>query len=250
MLREIHFTLGSVQVALSTHGLAVLVGVAAGAALALRRARDVDVVLVALAVAAPATLGGAWLLHRLVHGAGSGPGGLSSMGGVAGLLIAAWVVARLARQPVGDVLDALAPGALLALAIGRVGCFLAGCCYGGPTELTWGVVFPELGPPARHPLQLYSAMVDPGLLAFLPRADAPRGAVARSAAMGFGVLRAALEMLRDPAAADVLPGGVLTLAQAAALMLAATAVAARPARLRHPEPSTMAPPRRRAPHGG
>src|SRR2546429_7300938 len=74
----------------------------------------------------------------------------------------------------------LAPAGVLALAIGRLGCFLAGCCYGRPSELPWAVVFPELGPPARHPLQLYSAACDLGLVLLLSR-RAAAGAVARRA---------------------------------------------------------------------
>src|SRR2546426_6396013 len=38
----------------------------------------------------------------------------------------------------------------------------AGCCYGCPSAVPWAVVFPDLGPPARHPLQLYSAASDLG----------------------------------------------------------------------------------------
>lgn len=41
------------------------------------------------------------------------------------------------------------------VAIGRIACFSAGCCYGTPTELPWGVVFPTAGHLPRHPTQLY-----------------------------------------------------------------------------------------------
>ena len=41
----------------------------------------------------------------------------------------------------------------VAIAIGRLGCFVAGCCHGTPTELPWGVVFADGVP--RHPTQLY-----------------------------------------------------------------------------------------------
>jgi phosphatidylglycerol:prolipoprotein diacylglycerol transferase len=128
------------------------------------------------------------------------------------------------------------PAGLLALAIGRLGCFLAGCCYGRPTALPWGVVFPEIGPPARHPLQLYSALGDALLLLVLPRRARVAGAVARRACIGFGCLRFLLETLRDPATTDMLPGCPLTLAQAAALLLVGAAA------LRPREPSIYASP--------
>jgi phosphatidylglycerol:prolipoprotein diacylglycerol transferase len=247
MLRELHLAWGDVHLVVSTHGIAVLVGVVAGAAVALRRAPDRDAAILLVAVAGPAALLGAAALHRLVHGAGSGPGGLSSMGGVAGLLLAATAVARATRTSLAALLDALAPGALLALAIGRVGCFLAGCCHGSPTTMPWGVIFPELGPPARHPLQLYSAVADLTALLRLPRGATP-GTTARAVALRFAVARIALDTLRAPAAADVLPGG-LTLAQVVALVVAIAAVAIPRPPLRLAEPSTMAPPRRRAAHG-
>lgn len=45
-------------------------------------------------------------------------------------------------------LDIMAPSAALGLAIGRVGCFLNGCCYGSTCDLPWAVTFPFGSPPA------------------------------------------------------------------------------------------------------
>jgi phosphatidylglycerol:prolipoprotein diacylglycerol transferase len=45
---------------------------------------------------------------------------------------------------------------MLGAAVGRVGCFLAGCCHGRPTDAAWGVRFPRLEGPV-HPTQLYDA---------------------------------------------------------------------------------------------
>ena len=231
MLPALRVVVGGTQVVVSLHGLAIVLGVSAGALLAVRRAREPAVVAVAAAAVAAASLAGGHALFALVHGGGAG--GLASTGGIAAGLGVAVIVARLARRPAGELLDTLVPAGLLALAIGRVGCFLAGCCYGRPTALAWGVVFPALGPPARHPLQLYSAAGDL-LLVLLPARGAP-GAAARRGCIGFGCLRAVLETLRDPATTDVLPGGWLTLPQAAALLLALAAGCLRP-----PEPSIYA----------
>ncbi len=49
-----------------------------------------------------------------------------------------------------------APGIALGVAIGRIGCFLRGCCYGKPTTLPWGVDFGDHI--ARHPTQLYESL--------------------------------------------------------------------------------------------
>jgi phosphatidylglycerol:prolipoprotein diacylglycerol transferase len=60
----------------------------------------------------------------------------------------------------------MAPGIALGHVIGRFGCLLAGCCYGKPTDVPWGIVFSNpaaaasVGTPlgvALHPTQLYDA---------------------------------------------------------------------------------------------
>jgi phosphatidylglycerol:prolipoprotein diacylglycerol transferase len=68
-------------------------------------------------------------------------GGLELYGGV--LLAIAVIVFYLWRRrlPMRRSLDILAIGLMLAL-VGRVGCFLNGCCFGRPTDLPWGVRFP------------------------------------------------------------------------------------------------------------
>ena len=238
--------LGGTQVAVSLHGLAIVLGVGSGALLAVRRAREPAAVQVAVAAVAATSLAGGHALFALLHGGGGAlwTGGLASTGGIAAALAAACMVARVTRRPAGELLDALVPAGLVALAIGRVGCFLAGCCYGRPTAFPWGVVFPALGPPARHPLQLYSAAGDLLLVLLLPRHAPVRGAVARRGCIGFGCLRVALETLRDPATTDLVPGGWLTLPQAAALLLALIAASLRPR-----EPSMYASPRRSPAHG-
>jgi phosphatidylglycerol:prolipoprotein diacylglycerol transferase len=59
--------------------------------------------------------------------------------------------------------DLWAPAAAAGQAIGRIGCFMAGCCYGTPTDLKWGVIFthPDSLAPINiplHPTQIYSSM--------------------------------------------------------------------------------------------
>lgn len=58
-----------------------------------------------------------------------------------------------------------APGIALGMGIGRIGCFLAGCCYGVPTGLPWGVNFGD--GIMRHPTQLYEFVFMMGLFGFL-----------------------------------------------------------------------------------
>jgi len=216
---ELVFVVGATRVLVSTHAVAVVVAVLAGTLLAVRRARDPAHALLAAPLLAVTTLGGAQLAFVALRGGGDAPGGLASVGGVVGLVAGVGLAARVLRVPLVPLLDVFAPAALLALGIGRVGCFLAGCCAGAPTLAPWGVVLPMAGALPRHPLQLYSAAVDLGLVAWLVRAPRTPGSVARRACVGFGLARFVLELLRDPATTNLLPGGVLTLPQAVALVL-------------------------------
>ncbi len=74
-------------------------------------------------------------------------GGLVVYGSVIGGLVAfVWFVRR-HGLPMLALADILAPCFLVGLAIGRIGCLLNGCCYGGPCELPWAVTFPQESPP-------------------------------------------------------------------------------------------------------
>ncbi len=65
-------------------------------------------------------------------------GGLSFHGAVAGGILAGLWLSRRYKISFWRIADAVAPGLALGHAIGRVGCFLNGCCYGLPTTMPWG----------------------------------------------------------------------------------------------------------------
>jgi len=78
--------------------------------------------------------------------------------------------------PVWPVADAIAPGLALGHVVGRFGCLLAGCCYGRPTTMPWGITFTNplaatnVGTPlhvALHPTQMYDAGAEFLILLFL-----------------------------------------------------------------------------------
>jgi phosphatidylglycerol:prolipoprotein diacylglycerol transferase len=69
-------------------------------------------------------------------------GGLVVFGSLPTAFWAAWRFARRRGLSLLELADCVVPGMLVGLAIGRVGCFLNGCCYGGPCDLPWGVSFP------------------------------------------------------------------------------------------------------------
>ncbi len=89
-------------------------------------------------------------------------GGLVFYGGfILAVLTGVWFLNHY-KMPLWQVADILAPCIALGQAIGRLGCFSAGCCYGKPTDLPWGVTFTDpnslamLGVPL-HPTQLYES---------------------------------------------------------------------------------------------
>ncbi len=68
--------------------------------------------------------------------------------------------------------DTLAPAVALGQSIGRVGCLLAGCCYGAPTNLPWAVTFtnPNALAPLHaplHPTQIYSSLIGAAIFVIL-----------------------------------------------------------------------------------
>jgi phosphatidylglycerol:prolipoprotein diacylglycerol transferase len=107
--------------------------------------------------------------------------GLARSGGVFyGGLIAAVTVAliylRRHRLPLWTTTDVFAPGIALGHVVGRMGCLLAGCCFGKPTSMPWAITFTDpaaaanVGTPRGvplHPTQLYEAGAELLILVFL-----------------------------------------------------------------------------------
>ncbi len=79
-------------------------------------------------------------------------GGLVVYGSILGGIAAVAAYLALKKLPILAPLDLFAPGLLLGVSIGRIGCLMNGCCFGGPCDAPWGVVFPA-GSPA-HQLQM------------------------------------------------------------------------------------------------
>lgn len=74
-------------------------------------------------------------------------GGLVWYGGLFGGVLAYYWQIRRRNLPVLPMFDAVAPGAVLAYAVGRIGCFLVGDDYGLPTDSWVGIAFPNGTPP-------------------------------------------------------------------------------------------------------
>jgi phosphatidylglycerol---prolipoprotein diacylglyceryl transferase len=87
-------------------------------------------------------------------------------GGFIAALVFAYFYMRSQGLPFLKTSDVFAPGLAIGHAIGRLGCFAAGCCYGKPTNLPWAVTYSNpdangapLGVPL-HPTQIYEALIE------------------------------------------------------------------------------------------
>jgi len=87
-------------------------------------------------------------------------GGLTAYGAILGAALGVWIYSRFSKFQFGYFIDVVAPGIILAQAVGRIGCTINGCCYGIATALPWGIVYTHpnsLAPlgVATHPTTVY-----------------------------------------------------------------------------------------------
>jgi phosphatidylglycerol:prolipoprotein diacylglycerol transferase len=120
-------------------------------------------------------------------------GGAVWFGGLLCASLAMIVHTRRNAVPLRRWADCAAPAVLAGLAIGRIGCFFNGCCYGGPCSLPWAV--PHHGVQV-HPTQLYESLACGVLAALIMRLAPDRGAAAGWALIGYAAWRFANEILR------------------------------------------------------
>jgi len=92
-------------------------------------------------------------------------------GGFIFAVIFALIYIRLKKLQFFKVADITAVSLPLGQAIGRWGCFFAGCCYGAPTKLPWGLVFPAVDicqdGTRIHPWPVYESILDLAIFIFL-----------------------------------------------------------------------------------
>ncbi|HJU93650.1 MAG TPA: prolipoprotein diacylglyceryl transferase [Pyrinomonadaceae bacterium] len=141
-------------------------------------------------------------------------------GGLLGAVLAGYLLMKRYQLPWWKTADAFAPGIAIGNFFGRQGCFAAGCCWGEPTTLPWGVKFSELGHQVTgvptdtylHPTQLYESFAM--LLVFffllwLHKRKRFSGQVILAYALLYSIIRFSIEFVRGDPRGDIL--GLTTL---------------------------------------
>lgn len=130
-------------------------------------------------------------------------------GGFLMAVVGSAIYVRVAKLPGWQAADCVAPGLALAQGIGRIGCFMAGCCWGTPTHLPFGVTFTSAiahqltGVPLHesiHPTQLYEAgivLTSIPFLMYLRKRKTFQGEVILAYVCYYAVARFFLEFVRD-----------------------------------------------------
>jgi phosphatidylglycerol:prolipoprotein diacylglycerol transferase len=129
-------------------------------------------------------------------------GGMSFHGGLIGVLLAFAFFSRKTGKSYFTISDFIAPMVPVGLFFGRIGNFINGELWGKVSDVPWAMVFPNGGPLARHPSQLYEAILE-GLLLFIvmwwySAKPKPLGAVSGLFLVGYGTFRFLVEFVRIP----------------------------------------------------
>ncbi len=119
--------------------IGMVVAVVVQALLAARLHLAVGAIFLATALSIGAGIVGAKIWYIVKHRSEHDIVGWCIQGFIVGATLAALILFTIMRLPLGTVLDVSAPGLMLGMAVGRIGCFFAGCCGGPPTAARWGV---------------------------------------------------------------------------------------------------------------
>lgn len=157
-----------------------------------------------------------------------GSSGFVVYGGIVIGVLTGYLYCRIKKLPFATYFDLVMPEISIAQGIGRIGCFLAGCCYGAPTDAAWGVIFPEgsLAPAGVKliPTQLIMSAGDlliAGILILFARKNKAPGNVGAVYLMLYGLGRFAVEFLRNDSRGAV---GALSTSQFISIFIVAIGI--------------------------
>lgn len=147
-------------------------------------------------------------------------GGMASHGGFVGVILAMFWFSRKYHYSFWEIADPVVTAVPPGLFFGRLANFINGELFGTVTEIPWGIVFPRSLPPyfpiemipARHPVQLYEAVLE-GVVLFLylqwrywtrnPRTTNV-GQLSGEFLLGYSIMRIACEFFKEPTASNIL----------------------------------------------
>jgi len=130
--------------------------------------------------------------------------GMSFHGGVIGMAIALLICSRIFKMPYISLADLVLIVAPIGIFLVRCANFVNGELWGAPTDLPWGVTFESGGGIARHPTQLYEALLEGAVLFIVlfllarRRPPLPRGGYMGVFFVLYGIFRIAIEFVRQP----------------------------------------------------
>lgn len=153
-------------------------------------------------------------------------GGLIFYGGLIFAVVTGVIYIKRHRLPFWQIADIFAPSIAIGHAIGKLGCFFAGCCHGRPAQLPWAVTFNDpnslapLGIPL-HPTQLYESLgnfIIFFILLILRKRQTFKGELFWTFVVLYSILRFFMDFFRGDSAKDILTPG-LSIAQAISVIL-------------------------------
>lgn len=207
-VKPILFRIGEFDV--PSYPFFVLLGLLAGAAVYLYEAKRRNSLsehglLIAFGSLAGGILGAKvleWMInYKYVISHLSNLGVLLSGRTIIGGMLGGVIGANLAKRAIGIKEkrgNLFAPAVALGVAVGRIGCFLRGCCYGKPTALPWGVDFGDSIP--RHPTMLYESVFMLIMFAYLEKIkdkpDIAPGQLFKLLMVSYFIFRFLIEFIR------------------------------------------------------
>jgi len=167
--------------------------------------KETNRLLVFIAVSLGAALLVSWLSDGIFHSVHEGElafGSITFIGGLIGGLVCFLLLLKFGYKEmkgrIPDIFNTVIIGVVLAHAFGRIGCFMAGCCYGIPTDSFLGVAFPfgESGNIPVFPTQLFEAIFLFVFFALLNKIKSFRNVEFQVYLIGYGAWRFLIEFIR------------------------------------------------------
>lgn len=132
-------------------------------------------------------------------------GGMSFHGGLIGLIIAVYIYSKNSKTSFFKFADIISCVAPIGIFLGRIANFINGELYGKVSTLPWAIIFPYAGNVARHPSQIYEAILEGFILfillnylAFKKNLIIKSGYISGLFLIFYSILRIIAENFREP----------------------------------------------------